>query len=83
MAGLAALAVTLWWSTLARLEIHGTARGLLTVLLGLGSLFWFYGGESGNTWSLMQVTAVFGLMLAIHEMNAHHPLHAANRIALY
>lgn len=68
MAGLAALAVTLWWSTLARLEIQGLARGLLTVLFGLGSLFWFYSGGSGNTWSLMHVTAVFGLMLAIHEM---------------
>jgi len=68
MAGLAALAVTLWWSTLARLEIHGLARGLLTALFGLGSLFWFYGGGSGNTWSLMHVTAVFGLMLAINEI---------------
>jgi hypothetical protein len=67
MAGLAALAVTLWWSTLARLEIHGLVRTLLTALFGLGSLFWFYGGGNGNTWSLMHVTAVFGLMLAIHE----------------
>ena len=68
MAGLAAMAVTLWWSTLARLETRGLARGLLTMLFGLGSLFWFYGGESGNTWSLMHVTAVFGLILAIHEI---------------
>src|ERR1700692_4394769 len=35
MAGLAALAVTLWWSTLARLEIHGLVRTLLTALFGL------------------------------------------------
>jgi hypothetical protein len=68
MAGLAALAVSLWSSTLGRLGIHGLFRGLLTTLFGLGSLLWFYGGAKGNTWSLMHVTAVFGLTLSIHEI---------------
>jgi hypothetical protein len=67
MAGLAASAVTLWSSTLGRLGIHGLVRSLLTLLFGLGSLLWFYGGANGNTWSLMHVTTVFGLTLAIHE----------------
>src|ERR1700686_258716 len=56
MAGLSAGAVAIWSSTLRRLGIHGQARSLLTVSFGLGSLFWFYGGANGTTWSLMHVT---------------------------
>jgi hypothetical protein len=67
VAGLGALAVTLWRSVLERLGTIGSTRDLLTVLFGLGSLFWFYAGENGSTWNLMHVTAVLGLVLAIHE----------------
>jgi len=67
MAALSTGAVTIWSSTLRRLGIHGQARSLLTVSFGLGSLFWFYGGANGTTWSLMHVTTVFGLTFAIHE----------------
>jgi hypothetical protein len=67
-AAIAALAVALWWSTLGFLTASRPKRILLTALFGLGSLFWFYAGEKGDTWSLMHVTAVFGLMLAIHEV---------------
>jgi hypothetical protein len=67
MAALTAASVTLWYSTLGRLDLHGIVRILLTLLFGLGSLLWFYGGASGNTWSLMHVTTVFGLTLAIYE----------------
>jgi len=66
-AGLGALAVTIWRSVLDRLGTEGSTRNLLTVLFGLGSLFWFYAGANGSTWNLMHVTAVFGLVLAIHE----------------
>jgi len=67
-AALAALAVTLWRATLASLEIYGVTRTLFTILFGLGSLFWFYGGAHGDTWSLMHVTAVLGLTLAIYDV---------------
>ncbi len=64
---LAALAVSLWWSTLGLMKIDGSDRAWLTTLLGAGSLFWFYAGKDGATWSLTHVTLVFGLMLAIRE----------------
>ncbi len=67
-AAVAAVTVALWWSTLEFLSPCRVTRMWLTILFGLGSLFWFYGGENGNTWSLMHVTTVFGLMLAIHQI---------------
>jgi hypothetical protein len=65
---LAALAVSFWWSSLGWLNFKGSERGWLTALFGLGSLFWFYGGRDGSTWSLTHITVVFGLMLAIQEL---------------
>lgn len=67
-AAVGALTVTLWWSTLGRLGSKGTDRIWLTLLFGLGSLFWFYAGKNGSTWNLTHVTAIFGLMLAIREV---------------
>ncbi len=64
---LSALAVSLWWSALGLMEIDGSDRAWLTTLFGVGSLFWFYAGENGATWSMMHVTVAFGLMLAIRE----------------
>ncbi|HEX3409507.1 MAG TPA: hypothetical protein VHS07_04470, partial [Candidatus Binataceae bacterium] len=66
-AALAAAAVTLWSATLTHLRFRGRSRILLTLLFGLGSLVWFYGGAKGNSWSLMHVTTLFGLTLAIYE----------------
>ncbi len=66
-AALAAWAVALWWSTLGLLKADLKARLALTACFGLGSLFWFYGGQNGNTWTIMHVVTVWGLMLAIRE----------------
>lgn len=66
-AALGAIAVALWHDTLPRIGVAGQARYWLTALFGAGSLFWFYSGQSGNTWAMMHVVAVLGLMLAIHE----------------
>jgi hypothetical protein len=67
-ATLAAIAVSYWWSILGLLDFKGSERAWLTTLFGFGSLFWFYAGRNGSSWSLTQVATVFGLMLAIHEM---------------
>ncbi len=60
-------AVALWWLILGRLGVEAVARRWLTVAFGLGSLFWFYAGQSGSTWWMLHVTTVFCLLLAIHE----------------
>ncbi len=60
-------AVALWWLTLGRLKIEGATRSWLTAAFGLGSLFWFYAGQSGSTWWMLHVTTVCCLLLAIHE----------------
>jgi hypothetical protein len=67
-AGLAAAAVALWWSVVGRSGVTGQLRVWLTALFGLGSLMWYYGGQSGNTWALMHVTTVFGLVVALWEL---------------
>lgn len=66
-AALAAWAVALWWSTLGLLQADPKARIALTACFGVGSLFWYYGGQNGNTWTIMHVVTVWGLMLAIRE----------------
>ncbi|HJU28876.1 MAG TPA: hypothetical protein VJ718_06885, partial [Candidatus Binataceae bacterium] len=67
-AGVAALAMALWWSTLGLIPAARPKRMSLTAVIGLGSLFWFYAGESGDTWALMHVSAACGLMLALREV---------------
>lgn len=57
-AALGALAVTFWWVILGRVGTARVPRIWLTSCFGAGSLFWYYAGENGNTWSLMHVTAV-------------------------
>jgi hypothetical protein len=66
-AALGALAVTFWWSTLKRQGFEVGVRMWLTLCFGLGSLFWYYAGQNGNTWSLMHVTAVVCVMAVMHE----------------
>lgn len=66
-AALAAASVTLWWLITGRLGLDSEIRTWLTVIFGLGSLFWFYGGQSGSGAPIMHVAVVFGLMLAIWE----------------
>lgn len=66
-AALAALAVTLWWKVLGRLELLPAWRNWLTAMFGLGSLFWFYAGQNGNTWSIMHVVVCLGLLMAIDD----------------
>ena len=67
-AALGALTVAIWWSITRLLGFDRWDRLWLTALFGLGSLFCFAAGQSGNTWSLMHVTTVFGLMLALHDV---------------
>jgi hypothetical protein len=67
-AGLGGLAVALWWSITGFFGLERWMRIWLTALFALGSLFCFAAGQSGNTWSLMHVTTVFGLMLAIYDV---------------
>ncbi len=64
-AALGALAVALWWSILGRLDTRPGPRLWLTGAFAFGSLFWYYAGENGTTWSLMHVTAVTCVMWAI------------------
>jgi hypothetical protein len=65
---LAALAVSLWWAILGQLEIYGERRIWLTLLMGLGSPLWFYGAHaSGSVWTLMHLTALFGVVLGLWD----------------
>lgn len=67
-AALGAAAVALWWSTLGHMGASRAKQVVLTAMLGLGSLYWYYSGHDGNTWSLMHVSTVFGLMVALREV---------------
>ena len=67
-AALGGLAVALWWSITGLLGLDYWKRIWLTLIFATGSLFCFVAGQSGNTWSLMHVTTVFGLMLAIYDV---------------
>jgi hypothetical protein len=67
-AALGGLAVAFWWSSTGFLGFRVAERLWLTALFGAGSLFCFVAGQSGNTWGLMHVTTVFGLMLAIYDV---------------
>jgi hypothetical protein len=65
---LGGLTVALWWSITGALGFDRWMRIWLTALFAGGTLFCFAAGQSGNTWSLMHVTTVFGLMLAIFDV---------------
>jgi hypothetical protein len=65
---LGGLAVALWWSITGLLGLDFWKRVWLTLLFATGSLFCFMAGQNGNTWDLMHVTTVFGLMLAIYDV---------------
>lgn len=64
---LAAIAVAVWWEILGKLGHEGALRTWLTGCFGLGSLFWFYAGQNGNTWAIMHVTVCLGLLVAIYD----------------
>ena len=66
-AALGALTVALWWRVLGRMDLLPAWRTWLTAMFGLGSLFWFYAGQNGNTWSIMHVVVCLGLMVAIDD----------------
>ena len=66
-AALGALSVTIWWQVLGKMDLLPAWRNWLTALFGLGSLFWFYAGQNGNTWSIMHVVVCLGLLLAIDD----------------
>jgi hypothetical protein len=65
---LGGLSVALWWSNTGLLGLDFCKRVWLTLLFASGSLFCFMAGQSGDTWDLMHVTTVFGLMLAIYDV---------------
>ncbi|HTT75119.1 MAG TPA: hypothetical protein VMF50_03975, partial [Candidatus Binataceae bacterium] len=67
-AALGGLAVALWWAITGQLGFEFWKRLWLMLLFATGSLFFFVAGQSGNTWALMHVTTVFGLMLAIYDV---------------
>jgi hypothetical protein len=67
-AGLGALAVTMWWVVLGKMDLLPAWRTWLTAMFGVGSLFWFYAGQNGNTWSIMHVVVCVGLLVAINDV---------------
>jgi hypothetical protein len=67
-AGIGGLTVAIWWSITGLFGFDRWMRIWLTGLFAAGSLFCFVAGQSGDTWSLMHVTTVFGLMLAIYDV---------------
>ena len=67
---LGALNVALMWSLAGRLGIRGSLRTALTVLFGLGSPHLFMAVQSGNSWPMMHVVTVFGLLVALRAVFA-------------
>ncbi len=65
---LGALNVALMWSLAGRLGATGSLRTALTVLFGLGSPHLFYAVQSGNTWPLMHIVTIFGLLVALRSV---------------
>jgi hypothetical protein len=66
--GVAALTVSLWWAILGQLEISGGRKIWLTLLMGVASPLWFYGGrDAGTVWSLMHLVALLGLVFALWD----------------
>jgi hypothetical protein len=65
---LGALNVALMWSLAGRLGANGSLRTALTLLFGLGSPHLFYAVQSGNTWPLMHIVTVFGLLVALRAV---------------
>lgn len=65
---LGALNVALMWSLAGRLGASPRLRTALTVLFGLGSPHLFTAVQSGNTWPLMHVVTVFGLLVALRAV---------------
>lgn len=62
---LGAVNVALAWSLLGRLGTKGSLRLALTLLFGIGSPHLFTAVQSGNTWPMMHVVTVFGLLVAL------------------
>jgi hypothetical protein len=65
---LGALNVALMWSLAGRLGAQGGLRTALTVLFGLGSPHLFYAVQSGNTWPMMHIVTIFGLLVALRAV---------------
>lgn len=65
---LGAVNVALMWSLAGRLGAKGSLRTALTVLFGLGSPHLFTAVQSGNTWPLMHIVTVFGLLVALRAV---------------
>ncbi|MEB3197518.1 MAG: hypothetical protein VKP62_09975 [Candidatus Sericytochromatia bacterium] len=64
---LGGVAVAVWHSVLGKLELQPAWRHMLTTVMGLGSLFWFYAGDGGRTWWIMHVATVLFLLIAIRD----------------
>ena len=79
---LGALNVALMWSLAGRLGATGSLRTALTVLFGLGSPHLFMAVQSGNTWPMMHVVTVFGLLVALRAVVAPSTLKTGLTIGL-
>lgn len=79
---LGAINVALVWSLLKRM---GTAKSLqiaLTVLFGLGSPHLFNAVQSGNTWPMMHIVTVFGVLVALRAVFGKPTLRSGLSIGL-
>ena len=65
---LGAINVALVWSVLTRMGTPKHLRLALTLLFGLGSPHLFNAVQSGNTWPMMHVVTVFGLLVALRSI---------------
>lgn len=60
-----ALNVALMGSVLAQLGLNRRLRLGLTALFAVGSPHLFYAVQSGNTWPLMHIVTIFGMLIAL------------------
>ncbi len=65
---LGALNVALVWSLMGRLGSTRSLQTGLTILFALGSPHLFSAVQSGNTWPMMHIVTVFGLLVALRAV---------------
>lgn len=70
---LGAIAVTLWWAFLGRMDVSPRSRTWLTVLFAAGTPFAYYAAQNGNNWAITHSVAVLGVMAAFFLARSGRP----------
>lgn len=68
-----AVAVTLWWAFLGKMDVSARSRTWLTVLLAAGTPFAYYAAQNGNNWAITHSVAVLCVLATFLLCRTGHP----------